>query len=158
MPSTAGFGPIVVMCVYFEFDSWIRRRPNNRPSTEKAPGPKSRRDNVSPTENTVSKRPRGNADISNAICVSTDAMQAAGVNTPMHSAPTRTSKAPVSHQEGAGAAIRTTLRTSIAAAHSRRIMSPNPAAPAGNMEKSRCKAWTLAAGPALNNLKRGAGK
>jgi hypothetical protein len=45
-------------------------------------------------------------------------------------------------------------RISIPAAHTRKIKSPQPAAPTGNMENNLCTKLTLTGGHPPDNLKR----
>lgn len=135
---------IRVCGVYFEWVGRISRRPKRRQSTENAPGPKRRRADVTQRENASSRMSRSTSKNSMVICARPEAMQLRGVKAPIQSEMARTIK-PAASQNGISTVDFTIrLRRSIPAAHRRRIRSPIPAPPTGNMEKSLCTARTIA--------------
>src|SRR5262249_36243641 len=75
-------------------------------------------------------------------CTAPERQQTTGVNAPRQNAPASMTM-PISHMaiETVGSAV--LLRTSIPAAQTRKSRSPQPAAPAGNIENSLCTHSTV---------------
>jgi len=132
------FQPAAV--VYLESEWTMRRRPNRRESIENAPGPKRKRAVMTQIEKT-SRKGSGACGHSNMrTCTSAETQHTTGVKAPRQNAPA-SMITPAISQVAIGTDVLVTLfRTSIPAAHRRKSTSPQPAAPAGNIENSLCTA------------------